>query len=206
MPIVNAIVRPANQRARIRIIRAGGLIVVPAMLFLRPAMEGNWHEAIEFAGFGLILAAIAGRLWSILYVGSRKNRQLVTSGPYSLTRNPLYVFSTIGAVGFGLVFGSILMAALLGLLAYAVLSLTAEREAAYLRSLFGASYEAYAAATPMFWPRLSGYRDQELVEFSPAVLKRTFLDGLFFAALFPLAELLEQAQASGYLPVLAAIY
>ncbi|MER2536391.1 MAG: isoprenylcysteine carboxylmethyltransferase family protein [Rhizobiaceae bacterium] len=203
---MNATVRPANQRARILVVRAGGLLLVPALLFLRPVVQGDWHEAIEFAGFGLILAAVAGRLWSILYVGSRKNRQLVTSGPYSLTRNPLYVFSTLGAFGFGLIFGSFLMACLLGLAAYAVLSVTAAREAVYLRSVFGAQYDAYAAATPMFWPNLSGYRDQDLVAFSPLVLKRTFVDGLFFAALFPLVELVELAQADGFLPVLASIY
>ena len=54
------------------------------------------HEAVETAGVLLIAIAILGRAWCTLYIGGRKAQELTDSGPYSLSRNPLYVFSFIG--------------------------------------------------------------------------------------------------------------
>lgn len=59
------------------------------------------HEALEYAGMALIGTAILGRTWSSLYIGGRKNAELMQDGPYSLMRNPLYTFSFIGAPGTG---------------------------------------------------------------------------------------------------------
>jgi protein-S-isoprenylcysteine O-methyltransferase Ste14 len=193
---------PVDQRFRIRILQASGLILLPALILCAPILVGSIHEVLEFMGLGLVLLCIAGRMWSILYIGTRKNRVLTTSGPYSTTRNPLYFFSTVGAIGIGLITGSIVAAAILGVLAYFILNATAAKEAAHLRTLFGARYDEYAQRTPAFWPDLSLYRDQEEVTFSPVALKRTFLDGLVFLAAFPLIELTEHLQVIGYLPTL----
>lgn len=193
---------PVDQRARIRILQAGGAVLAALMLFVHPAIGGDPHEAIEMAGVGLVLACIAGRMWSILYIGGRKNADLVTAGPYAMTRNPLYFFSTVGAVGIGLMLGSFVAAALFGLAAYGVLGATAAREAQYLRTLFGARYDDYARRTPIFWPSPALYREPREASFSPAVLRRTFLDGLLFLLAFPLIEAVEHLQDAGWLPVL----
>jgi protein-S-isoprenylcysteine O-methyltransferase Ste14 len=193
---------PVNQKLRIRALQAGGLLVAALMLVVHPALGGDPHEVIELVGVGLVLACIAGRVWSILFIGSRKNSELVTTGPYSMTRNPLYFFSTVGAAGIGLMLGSFVMAGLLALAGYLALGATARREADYLRSLFGAAYDDYARVTPMFWPKPSLYREPEEVNFSPSALRRTVLDGLFFLLVFPVIELIEHAQEAGQLPVL----
>ena len=194
--------RPVDQRVRIRILQAGGLVLAVLALLAHPMIAGEAHEAIEMAGVGLVLACIAGRMWSILYIGGRKNADLVTTGPYAMTRNPLYFFSTVGAVGIGLMLGSFVAAAVLGLAAYAVLNATAVREAQYLRTLFGARYDDYARRTPLFWPAPGLYREPQEASFSPGVLRRTFLDGLVFLLAFPLIELVEHLQDAGWLPVL----
>ena len=198
--------RPVNQRLRIRVLQAGGVAAAALVLLTHPAMVGRVHEFIEAAGFVLVLACVAGRMWSILYVGSRKNRELVTAGPYSVTRNPLYLFSVIGAVGIGLIHGSLVTASLFGLLAYLVLSITAAREAEHLETIFGSAYGAYARRTPMFWPKLSLYREPDEVAFSPDALRRTFLDGLLFLAVFPAIETIETLQDAGYLPVILGLF
>ena len=133
--------------------RAIGLLVACAFFITKPILDGRAHEYLELAGFGLAILCVAGRAWSILYVGAHKNRRLVMAGPYSMTRNPLYLFSTIGAAGIGLIFGSLVAAAILGLVSYLVLARMAQKEAAHLRTLFGAQYDAYARQTPFFWPR-----------------------------------------------------
>lgn len=87
-----------------------------------------------------------------------------------------------------------------------VACVTATKESEHLKSLFGAEYEAYAARTPMFWPKFSLYRDLPEAVFSPATFKRTFLDGLFFLAAFPVLEMIEQLQAAGFLPTVMRMF
>lgn len=107
--------KPFVQKKRLRVLQVGAAVFVAMILFAAPIWEegGNTHEIIEMTGIALVLACIFGRLWSILYVGGRKNQELVTGGPYSMTRNPLYFFSTVGIVGVGLMFGSISVALIL---------------------------------------------------------------------------------------------
>lgn len=195
-----------NQRLRIHLVQLAALIFGLLLLLARPDWTGQVHEFMESAGFCLVLVCVAGRMWSILYIGSRKNRALTTLGPYSMTRNPLYLFSTIGAVGVGLIFGSIVIALMLGLFSYLAFTMTATKEADHLKTLFGDEFVAYAERTPLFWPKFSLYRDSADVAFSTHALKRTFLDGLLFLAIFPLMEALEYVQNLGLLPALAWIY
>ncbi len=193
---------PVLQRRRIQVIQAGVLLALPLLLLAQPSLEGSAHEFIEISGMVLAFICIVGRMWSILYVGAKKNLELVMTGPYSTTRNPLYFFSTIGAVGIGLMYGSLLVALLLGLSAYVVLSVTAAKEAEYLRTMFGPAYEIYAKRTPMFWPKIALYEDTQEVIFSPKALRRTLLDALPFLAVFPIIETIEYLQETGVLPVL----
>lgn len=145
-------------------------------------------------------------MWSILYIGAKKNRELITVGPYSMTRNPLYFFSMLGAAGIGLFVGSLVLALILALLVYLVLVTTAGKEAAHLETLFGERYRDYARRTPMFWPKPSLFREADDVTFSPAALKRTFLDGLLFIAALPAIELIEVVKETDYVPILFALF
>ena len=77
------------------------------------------EDLIEWIGYPLVLIGVLGRTWCTMYVGGRKNDQLVDQGPYSLVRNPLYVFSFIGIAGAGASTG-MLTAAVLGMLAFAL--------------------------------------------------------------------------------------
>ncbi|MEY9165502.1 protein-S-isoprenylcysteine O-methyltransferase Ste14 [Sinorhizobium fredii] len=131
--------RPVDQSKRLRILRflgAGGII---GLLLTRPAWNeaSVIHEMIEFIGVALVLLCVLGRLWSTLYVGGRKNTELVVTGPYSMSRNPLYLFSTLGSLGTGLMFGSIATAGLFGVTTYVVFFKTARQEEHYLRTRFG---------------------------------------------------------------------
>lgn len=194
--------QPANQKARIRLLQLGALMMFLPFLIMRPAFSQDGSDVIEQFGVGFVLLAVVGRMWSILYIGTKKNRELVTAGPYSISRNPLYVFSTIGAAGIGLFVGSVVSALILALLVYAVLVATAAKEAAHLESRFGDHYRAYSRRTPMFWPKPSLYQEAGDVTFSPAALRRTFLDGLLFVAALPAIELIETLKEAGHIPML----
>ncbi|MFC3323222.1 hypothetical protein [Mesorhizobium cantuariense] len=83
--------------------------------------------------------------------------------------------------------------------------ITAAKEAEHLKTIFGSRYDSYARCTPMFWPKLSQYKDSPEVVFSPKALERNFFDGLYFPAAFPAIEATEQLQEAGYLPILMTI-
>lgn len=196
-----------NQKKRIVALWLLALLFLAVAVSSRPAIgyETGLHEFLEITGLGFVFVAIGGRLWSILYIGTQKNRALVTAGPYSMTRNPLYFFSLTGIFGIGLMFGSLLLAFALAAVCCGVFLYTARREAAYLHGLFGEAYDGYAARTPMLVPDPRLYRGPAEVTFSPAALATTFFDSLFLIALLPLFEGLEAAQAAGYLTPLFLI-
>ncbi len=166
------------------------------------APETLAHEAIEMTGIVLIVIGIAGRLWSTLYIGGRKSRSVVTDGPYSITRNPLYVFSTIAAVGVGAQMGSITAAIGLGVACAAAFHVVILREERYLTANLGADYGSYMDRVPRFFPDLSLYHEGDPAGFKPSLLLVTLLDGLVFLVAMPLFETIDAAQLSGTLPVL----
>ncbi len=84
--------------------------------------------AIEWIGVVLIVVCIVGRTWSSFYIGGRKNREIVRIGPYSVSRNPLYLFSFIGAAGVGAQFGSLTIALFCVLIAWLVFRLVVNKE------------------------------------------------------------------------------
>ncbi|RUU73515.1 MAG: isoprenylcysteine carboxylmethyltransferase family protein [Mesorhizobium sp.] len=194
--------QPFNQRKRLLVVRALSIAAIGSLLFSRPGWDeaSSLHEVVEMIGFVLILVCILGRLWSILYVGGRKNSELAVSGPYSITRNPLYLFSTIGAFGIGLMFGSLIVASALGVCTYAVFGMTARKEETFLRDKFGPEFEAYVARTPRFWPKPWLHQDKHQHAFSTSALRSTFFDALYFLAIFPAIEGIEYLQVAGYLP------
>jgi protein-S-isoprenylcysteine O-methyltransferase Ste14 len=70
---------------------------------------------------------------------------LVTSGPYRLTRNPMYVGMAFLYVGFAFAFGVIWALALLPAVLVIVDRLVIAREEAYLERKFGQDYRDYQA-------------------------------------------------------------
>lgn len=161
------------------------------------------HEVVEMAGIVLIIVGIAGRLWSTLYIGGRKSATVVTDGPYSITRNPLYLFSSIAAAGVGAQMGSLTATVGFGLACAAAFHMVILREEKYLSQNLGADYAAYLADVPRFWPKPSLYREGQTTRgFRPKLLLTTLLDGLVFLVALPVFELIDAAQLSGTLPVL----
>ena len=175
------------------------------LLFVGAAHGDLWHERIESLGSMLILIGIGGRLWSTLYIGGKKASQIVSTGPYSVMRNPLYFFSGVAAVGVGAQAGSVILAAAFGIACFLAFSVVILREERWLSSNLGQPYLDYLARVPRFFPRPWLYRDQAEVTFKPRLLNRTLVDGLAFFASVPLFELIEVLQERGILPVIAHI-
>ncbi|RWM36200.1 isoprenylcysteine carboxylmethyltransferase family protein [Mesorhizobium sp.] len=180
------------------------VVLFAALLFGQSTFPPDtlMHESIEMFGVLLIFLGVVGRLWATLYIGGRKSSEVVTGGPYSITRNPLYVFSTVAAAGVGAQIGSFSGIVLFALLCAGAFHIVILREEKFLKEALGAPYQAYLAKVPRFFPKLSLYDEGDTGSFKPRLLLNTLLDGLVFLVALPAFELIDSAQQSGMLPVL----
>lgn len=104
---------------------------------------------VIIAGFFLL-----GGAWRVLYAAQKEGR-LATTGAYAYVRHPQYVGFIVIMLGFLLQWPTLLTLIMFAFLVamYVHLAHTEERE---VRRTFGPVYDAYAAVTPGWFPRLSG--------------------------------------------------
>jgi protein-S-isoprenylcysteine O-methyltransferase Ste14 len=176
------------------------------LLFVASAGSDATHELVEKVGAILIFIAILGRTWCTLYIGGRKSADIITGGPYSVTRNPLYVFSAIGAMGIGAMTGSVVVALFFGVFTWLAFLLVIFVEEDYLDRNFGEPYRAYMRRVPRFFPKFWLFRENEMLTVKPQLIYRTFADGLVFVLAYPFFEIVEHFQNIGVLPVVLRLY
>ncbi|WP_182086057.1 isoprenylcysteine carboxylmethyltransferase family protein [Aureimonas sp. ME7] len=180
-------------------------IAIIAAFVLLLTVRSGWshavHERIEAVGLGLIIAGILGRMWCTLYIGDRKSAEIVDAGPYSVTRNPLYVFSSIAAAGVGAQTGSLILAALFAAGCVLAFQMVIREEEKFLASAFGEPYASYCERVPRFMPDVRLFHDEARLTITPARLYRTLTDGLAFLLAIPAFEAVEHLQNAGYLSV-----
>lgn len=189
------------QSARRMVLGCMILLICLLLVFSASDQPELRHEQIEAYGLALMLVGIAGRLWSILYIDGHKSKSVVQTGPYSVTRNPLYFFSSVAALGVGAQTGSLVVALACCVICVMSFHVVARREERYLATVLGAPYGDYIARVPRFFPNPLIYRDQPTVTFRPKILNNTLLDGLVFFASIPFFEFIEMAQESQLIPV-----
>lgn len=164
--------------------------------------DGVFHEGMESAGLGAIVLSIVGRAWCSLYIGGRKKAEIVDTGPYSISRNPLYLFSHIGAFGIGAQTGSLALALAFMTISLVVFHFTVQREEAWLLDAFGAPYADYMRRVPRNGPDFSRWRDEASLEIRPQFFLTTLRDGLVFLLAIPIFEGIEKLQSMGWLATL----
>lgn len=194
---------PFLQQYRINTLRvfgavAFGLLAVTAS----PPGVPLVNSLFELTGLLAIFTAIAGRVWSLFYIGGRKNAELVTDGPYSITRNPLYLFSLIGIAGLGAQTESLLsMVAMTGI-AYFAFDMAMRGEEAFLAGRYGHNFERYRHVTPRLLPDFSLWREADDTLLRSVKAVSGLKDGAVFLAAWLGIELIKMAQAAELLPVL----
>jgi protein-S-isoprenylcysteine O-methyltransferase Ste14 len=161
--------------------------------------------ALEFLSFVLVLLAAFGRLWALSYISGHKTRDLITEGPYSIMRNPLYFFSLCGALGICILFRSVLVSGSI-LLAFAVyypLVIKAEEE--NLAQVHGESFNQYCSVVPSFIPKITLFHEPKEYPVNARLFRRTFFSVMWFPLAFILIHFLGHLQEMGVVPVLLFI-
>lgn len=81
------------------------------------------------------------RIWAAGHL--EKGREVTASGPYRLTRHPLYVGSSIIGVGFAIASASVIVALLVVIYLVMTIGAAIRREESHLTEKFGAAYPQY---------------------------------------------------------------
>jgi protein-S-isoprenylcysteine O-methyltransferase Ste14 len=146
-------------------------------------------------GFFLLVTASLGRLWCLSYIAGMKNEVIVTEGPYSVVRNPLYVFNFIGAVGFGFAVENPVLAFLLAIAFAVFYPSVIRREEETLTQAFGERFARYCDATPRWIPRWSNYHEPESWNINPRQFRAGLLDAMWFLWAFLTWDIFEKSGA-----------
>lgn len=118
------------------------------------------------AGFLIAFAGESIRFWGVSYAGSETRTtgavggtQLVTSGPYSHVRNPLYIGNILMYVGVGIMSNALMPYLPLIALAYFVFQYVGivSLEEEYLARTFS-NWEEYKAKVGRFIPKMRAFR------------------------------------------------
>jgi protein-S-isoprenylcysteine O-methyltransferase Ste14 len=106
------------------------------------------------AGLALAVVGESLRVWASGHI--EKDREVTTSGPYRWMRHPLYVGSSVMALGTVVASLSIAVAVLVTLYMTATIAAAVVTEETHLRREFGVIYDQYArAAVPSTQRRFS---------------------------------------------------
>ena len=186
------------ENHRILVSRVFAAAFFGVVLSMAPALEDSIVSGALFvSGLALVAVATVGRLWCSLYISGNKDATLVTVGPYSVTRNPLYLFSFVGFTGVGLATETVTLSLAMPAFFAVVYPWIIRREEAFLHERFGAAFADYCARVPRFVPRPSLYVEPAQWSVDTRRFRRTMVDVVWFVWLVALIEFVEEVHSHG---------
>jgi len=186
------------------VVRFGNLLFryrsyIPIPLFLLVVVFARFDALYLVAGIILVLLGETLRFIGVGYAGSATRTTevgadtLVVAGPFAQMRNPLYVGNIMLGVGLAVGGGGLMPWLPLGYLIFISLYyyFIVRAEEDFLRRKFGAQYEAYYAAVPRFFPRLTPWQGRSGHRMSAGIAlrseRRTFQTIIIMAVALALA-------------------
>jgi len=178
--------RFAQYEWAIRFRQPVSIVVILACTLLQfltnPSWAGNSlvNVLAETLSFVLVVIAAFGRIWSALYISGYKEDRVVTEGPYAIVRNPLYVFSFLGALGLSLMTRHLAVVTIIVgafILYYPLVVLTEEKN---LQQKFGQAYLDYASKVPRFLPSHFRLVEPDTYPVRPGHVRRSLLEIVWF--------------------------
>ncbi len=183
----------ALNKSRIRDSRLIALLCVALFIFTHSLANSSSykHEALDFIGYLLITTCALGRVYTTAFLGGHKNTELITYGPFSMVRNPLYIFSWLGVLGISLASMRPAIMIIAPLFIGIIYYLLIRREEKFLRGKFGKNYTIYENTTPRVIPDFRLYKSPDYVPMSPDRLLSSVRDAIWWFLPLPIFEFLE---------------
>lgn len=192
--------RSKVEKYRIKLSFLAILLFLLSIYFLNNRWEEN-HPMLadSFYALSVFLVAIAslGRMWCSLYIAGYKNSKLITTGPYSLCRNPLYFFSMLGVLGIGFATETALFPLVLMVPFALYYPFVIKSEETRLAALFGEEYDEYKRQVPAFFPRLSGFREPDAYLVKPGIYRKHMFSALWFIWLVGIIDVVGELREMG---------
>ena len=162
-----AVSRKVDGPIFLNVIRIAGLLMwlTPVAYLINPAWLAwskiGLSEWVRWLGVVLGILCDLGIYWLFSSIGSgitptsatRKQHQLVTSGPYRWVRHPLYTVGASMFLAFGMMADNWFIV-FLGIMAFIAMALRTPKEEANLIEKFGDEYRQYMRKTGRFLPKI----------------------------------------------------
>jgi len=199
--------RTLFERLRISLTWFYTLCIAILAIFGESSYQATLLGKILFTIGGSLAAVGAfGRLWCSLYISGYKNNTLISEGPYSLCRNPLYFFSFIGALGIGLSTGNLTIPVMI-IIGFAIYyPLVVSGEEARLAVIHGERFQVYRQNTPAFFLRFSAFQEPGEYTVRPKIFRKDIGDAVWFIWAVCLLQLIAALRAFDYIPTLLTLY
>ena len=184
-------------------------IYVILLAFLAIVSTSKWDITGSFlflSGTFLVGIATIGRVWCSMYISGYKSKSLITTGPYSLCRNPLYCFSFLGGVGVGLATETFTIPFLVIIVFVLYYPTVIQREQKRLSQLHNDKYKEYCDKTPCFLPSLSNFNEPAEYLSNPIIFRRSIFDNLGFIWLVGVARLISGLHHANIIPSYFSLY
>lgn len=193
---------PQLLKARQYHSRIFAVAVVLLLLVSKPYFApGNFiHTLFLWLGYTLVIFGAFGRVYCSAFIGGRKNDEVVRSGPFSVVRNPLYVFSFIATVGVGMQSGMLIILVILVSAFVLYYPMVVAKEEAFLENKFGEAYVKYKREVPRWKPDMGLWSEPEQIDAKPKFLRHTMLDAAIFFLPLPCFIIINTLQVNEILP------
>jgi protein-S-isoprenylcysteine O-methyltransferase Ste14 len=178
------------------------LIAVEGWQITNPVFE----HGLRWIGWALLAVGVIGRCWCGSYISGYKNDRLITDGPYSLCRNPLYFFSFLAGLGLMFITETLIMPAAFCVVYLGYYAQVIRAEEKYLASLHGDKFTDYMQLIPRFWPSSEFYREPENYLVSTRHYRRHLAEAIWFIILGGGIEFIEALHNAKVLPVYFHLY
>lgn len=183
------------------------LIMAPfavlALLSEPSILRPSWADVTcDVLGWTCFVAGAAIRWWATLHIGGNKTSLLVTSGPYSLCRNPLYLGTLLLVLAVASFLKSLTLAGGVVVASIYYLAITVPAEERYLRHRLGRPYLEYCQRVPRFLPRLATFEAPTLIEVRRAGLVAEAWRAARWMWIPVVCEMISQARLEAWWPKL----
>jgi protein-S-isoprenylcysteine O-methyltransferase Ste14 len=199
-----------SKSEKVRILASRTFIGILLIIILLSDSHWQFHPIIDTLIFavGCLLASAGamGRLWCSLYISGYKNNTLITVGPYSIMRHPLYFFSLIGALGVACATETLLIPLIVLIVFISCYPGVILGEEKRLLSIHGEKFKQYCQRTPAIFPKFSLYEEPETYVANPKIFQKSIFSALWFIWLIGILDIVETLHEVGILPVYFKLY
>ena len=176
--------------------------VALAAVLTRPHFDFHGLEefVIEMLAWIFFFAGGCLRWWATLFIGGRKIMELVTDGPYSICRNPLYLGTLLISFSVALFLQSATLLCAMIFVGAIYLWITVPIEERRLQQKFGDRFTDYCQRTPRLFPNFWRYSSPSEINVRLDGIRAEFLRMLQWSAVPMLCYFIEHLRMLPWWP------